>query len=226
MPVTRTLLAWLLGAGLLLVAGQASAVKYMSLKKAVTAFLPAGAKVFKITKPVTAESRARFERDYGWLPDRAEYTFYVGQDAAGAVQAYVVIVPEIFGTCFHKYAVGLKPDGEVIDVAVIELSCPRATPINRRSFLKQFQQKRHTDPLTVKADIDAVTGATLSSETTARAARKAASLHNLLLGDARPVEVTAKVREARAAGDARILRAVTSGELVDPDQKKPPAPAP
>ena len=220
-------LAVLLVIGGLLWSGPARAVKYMSLKKAIMTFLPEGCKVTKLTKKIKPELRSRFVNDYGWKPEKSKYSFYVGRDQAGRALAYVVIVPEIFGTCFHKYAVGMKPDGEVIDVAVVELSCPRATPINRRAFLKQFREKRHSDPLTIKSDVDAVTGATLSSETTARAARKAVSLHNLLLGEAQPVKLSEKVRAARAAGDARIDHAIKSGELVDPKNKKPgPVPKP
>lgn len=211
---------------LVLWAGPAAALKYMSLKEAVTRFLPGGAKITKITKVVTPEVRKRLLSDYGWKPEKDQYTFYVGRDASGQVQAYVLIVPELFGTCFHKYAVGLKPDGEVIDVAVVELSCPRAMPVNRRSFLKQFKEKTHKDALTTHADVDAVTGATLSSETTARATRKATSLYNLLVGKAEPAGTSVSVRKARQAGDTRILKAINSGELVDPQTGKAPAPRP
>jgi hypothetical protein len=207
-------------------AGPALALKYMSIKQAVTRFLPSGAKVTKITKEVTPEIRKRLLSDYGWRPDQEKYTFYVGRDGSGQVQAYVMIVPELFGTCFHKYAVGLKPDGEVIDVAIVELSCPRAMPVNRRSFLKQFKKKTHKDALTTLADVDAVTGATLSSETTARATRKATSLYNLLIGRAEPANTSADIRAARKAGDARILKAESSGELADPKSGQAPAPRP
>ncbi len=207
-------------------ASPAVALKYMSIKQAVTRFLPSGAKITKITKTVTPEIRKRLESDYGWKPDQDQYTFYVGRDSGGDVKAYVMIVPELFGTCFHKYAIGLDPDGEVIDVAIVELSCPRAMPVNRRSFLKQFKHKTHKDALTTNADVDAVTGATLSSETTARATRKATSLYNLLLGNAEPAKPTPEIRAARKAGDARILKAQDSGELAEPKGGQAPAPRP
>ncbi len=212
-----TLLACL---AMLLCGGPAQAVKYMSLGQAVKNFIPKGAKIMKATKKLAPEQRQRLVRDYGWTPKKDKYVFYVGRDGDGKALAYVVIVPEIFGTCFHKYAVGMKPDGEVIDVAIVELSCPRAMPVNRRSFLKQFRKKRHIDPLTIKADIDAVTGATLSSESTCQATRKAVSLHNLFFGGAESVQVSKEVQEAREKADALIKKAVESGQLLEKEKGK------
>ncbi len=97
---------------------------------------------------------------------------------------------------------------------------------NRKSFLKQFREKRHFDPLTIQSDIDAVTGATLSSESTAQATRKAVSLHNLLLGKAEPVNVSAEVRAARQKADALIQKAIKTGETLWKDGKPGPAQLP
>lgn len=200
---------------MLLCGGPARAVKYMSLKKAVKTFIPKGAKILKATKTITAEQRKRLIRDYGWTPKKDKYTFYVGRDADGKALAYVIIVPEIFNTCFHKFAVGMKADGEVIDTVIVELSCPRAMPINKKGFLKQFRKKRHTDPLTIRSDIDAVTGATLSSESACQATRKAVSLHNLFFGGAQPVKVSEEVKKARQAADGLIKKAIETGETLD-----------
>lgn len=194
--------------------GSAFAVKYMSLGQAVKSYLPKGAKVFKVTKKLKASDKKRLLTDYGWKATESKYTFYVGKDGSGTPLAYVFVVPEIFNTCFHKYAVGMKPDGEVIETAIVELSCPRAFPINRKSFLKQFRGKGHSDPLTTKLDIDGVTGATLSAEATATATRKAVSLHNIFFGGGKTVRVAGDVRAARAKGNAQIQKAIDTGETL------------
>jgi hypothetical protein len=195
-------------------ASPAPAVEYMSIADAVKRFVPTGDQVVKVSKALTGEQKKRIADDYGWVPADGKYTFYVGKNG-GERTAYVYIQPELLGTCFHKYAVGMKPDGEVIDTVVVELSCPRATPTNKKTFLKQYRGKQHTDPLTIHKDIDAVTGATLSSEVASVATRKAVSLHNLLFGGGRPADTSEDVRRARAAGVARIQRALASGELVE-----------
>ncbi len=214
-------LGWLsLMVVLLLDARAAEAVKFISLGEAVKAFLPAGSEPVKLTRTLTADEKARLERDYGWRPTEDQVVFYAGKDAGGQRTAYVLIQPELFGTCFHKYAVGLTPAGVVIDTVIVEMSCPRAMPINKKAFLKQFRAKTHGDPLTTTLDIDAVTGATLSSESAAQATRKAVSLHNLLFGGAQLVTVAQEVRAARAVGAARIQRAVEAGELVEKPESK------
>ncbi|MBI5511960.1 MAG: FMN-binding protein [Deltaproteobacteria bacterium] len=197
------------------VASPAFAVKYMTIGEAVGTFIPKGTKVFKVTKSVEPELRARIVRDYGWEPAEPQYEFYVGRDGGGQPLAYVFVVPEVFNTCFHKYAVGMKQDGEVIETVIVELSCPRAFPVNRKSFLTQFKAKRHTDALTTKLDVDAVTGATLSSEATAEATRKAVSLHNLFFGGAAPVKADPKIQAARAKGLGAIKKAIETGETLD-----------
>lgn len=202
---------------LLAMSSAAQAAKYMSLGQAVKTFIAKDNKVVKTTKRLTAAQKKRLEADYGWKAKKDTYTFYMGKKG-DAVQSYVFVVPEIFNTCFHKYAVGMNQDGQVIETVVVELSCPRAFPINKKSFLSQFKEKRHVHALTTRggaADIDAVTGATLSSEATATAARKAVSLHNLLFGKAEAIVVSEAVKKARDEGNVMIEEAIETGETID-----------
>lgn len=192
----------------------AGAVKFLSIGDAVKTFVPEGAKIVKVTKVLNVDQRKSLREDYGWTPSQEEYTFYVGKRGEERL-AYVLIVPEIINTCFHKYAVGMKPDGVIIDTLIVELSCPRAFPINTRAFMSQFGGKTFADPLTTKVDIDGVTGATLSAETASIASRKAVSLHNLFFGGARSVKVSAEVKASRAVGAGVIQRAIETGETVD-----------
>lgn len=70
--------------------------------------------------------------------------------------------------------VGINPQGEVIGVEVVE---HRETPgffelLRDDSFLPQFLGKRYSDRLRLGEDLDAVSGATISSEAVARAVRE------------------------------------------------------
>ena len=199
----------------------ASAVKYMSIGDAVKKFISADAKVLKVTKVPSAEERKRLLDDYGWEASEPEYIAYVGKDKAdeSKVLGHVFVIPEIFNTCFHKYAVGVAPDGKIIEATIIELTCPRSFPINKKAFLSQFKDKTHADPLTTKVDIDGITGATLSSEAAAAAARKAASLHNVFFGGNAKVVVDAKVKAGRAAALAKIKKAIETGETMKKEGK-------
>ena len=208
----------LLALFVLLAGGTAQAVKYMSLKRAIKQYLPADSKVVKITKHPSAEERKILFEDYGWKAKAKKYVIYAGKKD-GQYTGFVMIVPEIFGTCFHKFAIGIKPDGHVIDTTIVELSCPRAMPINKKSFLKQFRGKTHQDALTVNTDVDGVTGATYSSEVAATATRKALALHNLYFGKHERVHVSAAVKKARAEAEAKIQKAMLKGDLFTEEQK-------
>ena len=205
----RVLFVAMLAASVALPAGAAT---YLSLAQAVKKFI-GDAKAFKVTKTLSTQDRARLAKDYGWESKDADHVFYVGKDG-DTPTAYVYLVNEVFNTCFHKYAVGMKPDGEVIDTVVVELSCPRAFPVNRKSFLAQFSGKQHTDALTTRSDVDAVTGATLSSEATAQATRKAVSLHNLFFGGAKEVVLSDAVKKARADAAGVITKAIETGQTL------------
>ena len=201
--------------------------KYMTLGQAVKGFLPQGSKVFKVTRELSKDQRIRLKEDYGWTATEDSYVFYVGRNPEGEPQGYVFVVPEIFNTCFHKYAIGLSSQGEVLDTAIVELSCPRAFPVNRKSFLRQFRHKRHTHALTLGEDIDAVTGATLSSETTSLATRKAVSLHNLFFGGGEAVSFSPEVQASRKKSESLVKKAIESGETLwkdgEPKGDTPPS---
>ena len=194
----------------------AGAMKYIGLGEAIKTFVK-DAKVFKVTKKLSPEQKSRLVADYGWKPQEDEFTLYEGRDGEGKTVAWVFIIAEAFNTCFHKYAVGISPSGEILDSLVVELSCPRSYKVNRKSFLQQFEGKKHDAALTTKLDIDGVVEATLSSEAASIAARKALSLHNLLVGPAAPVKVAANVASARSAGAAMIQKAIETGETMAKD---------
>jgi hypothetical protein len=111
------------------------------------------------------------------------YTFYVGRDANSTATVYILILEQYWRTCYHKYAIGIEPDGKVKDIVVLELNCRFAYPVNRKPFLKQFKDKKAERgkkvPVEVGEDIDAVSGATLSSVTTAIVTRRALALYEL-----------------------------------------------
>jgi hypothetical protein len=201
---------------LLVVASDAGAMKYVGLGEAIKTFVK-DAKVFKITKTLSADQKSRLTADYGWKPSEEEFVFYEGREADGKTVAWVFVIAEAFNTCFHKYAVGISPTGAVMDSVVIELSCPRSFKINRKSFLQQFEGKKHDAALTTKLDIDGVAEATLSSEAASIAARKALSLHNLLVGPGEAVKLAANVKSARASGAAMIQKAIDTGETLAKD---------
>jgi FMN-binding protein len=78
------------------------------------------------------------------------------------------------------FAVGVKPDGTTQDIEVIIYREPYGEEIRERRFRAQFAGKKLQDPLVVGKDIDAISGATISSGSAAYAVRKGLALAQIL----------------------------------------------
>lgn len=186
MTMCRT--ALLAGLLTVVVANDAKATTFMTLKDAVKHFMPAGTKPFKVTKTVPDNKYAALRKRFH-LEDTAEfkdtfkkgpYTIFLAKDASGKPQIYIMILEQEVKTWYHKFAVGITPDGKVKEVVIMELNNDLAFPINKKSFLKQFRG-RQAEPgapvnIQIGKDVDIVSGATWSSDTTAIVVRRALAL--------------------------------------------------
>jgi Na+-translocating ferredoxin:NAD+ oxidoreductase RnfG subunit len=184
----RSLAVIVLACAAMLLPGRADAIKYMGLKDAIKHFLPKGAKVSKVTKTLSASQLAAVKKRFN-LKDKTDYKdvitagpheIYIGRGAGDKAEVYIFIMEQYWRTCYHKFAVGISPDGKIIEVAPMELPCPYQRPIAKKSFLNQFKGKQIKKggavPAHLNKDIDVVTGATASSEATALVARRALAL--------------------------------------------------
>ncbi len=87
---------------------------------------------------------------------------YVARDAAGALEAVLLIDRVIGRTEFITYACVLSPDGAVRRLEVMAYREPVGGEVRNRRFLAQFEGKRAGDRLRAGRDIANVAGATLS----------------------------------------------------------------
>lgn len=76
-----------------------------------------------------------------------------------------------------KYIVAMDLTGKVTGVAVMSYVEQRGKPIATKRFLSQFNGKTAKSPITVGKDIDAVSGATISSRASAFAVKKVVVLY-------------------------------------------------
>jgi Na+-translocating ferredoxin:NAD+ oxidoreductase RnfG subunit len=77
-----------------------------------------------------------------------------------------------------KYIIAMDLTGKVTGVAVMSYVEQRGKPIATKRFLSQFNGKTVKSPITVGKDIDAVSGATISSRASAFAVKKVIALYN------------------------------------------------
>ncbi len=96
------------------------------------------------------------------------FTVFANDDIIG----WAVILDEMGKVKPITFMVGIDKEGEVLEVRVLEYREMRGRQIKRRSFLRQFKGKTIKSLLRIGRDIDAVTGATISSEAVAAAVKK------------------------------------------------------
>ena len=92
---------------------------------------------------------------------------------ADTVAGFVVVVEEIGKHRPITFAVGVRPDGKVSDMAVLAYREAYGGEIKDKRFLRQYHDKTLGDALLPYRDIRNISGATLSVQATGRAARKA-----------------------------------------------------
>lgn len=80
--------------------------------------------------------------------------------------------PGKWGPVYYIILLDLKT-AKVKNLAVMAYQEKRGRPIARQSFLKQFIGKGSSDPIQVRKDIRAISGATISSDATCFAVKKA-----------------------------------------------------
>ena len=78
------------------------------------------------------------------------------------------------------FGVGVTPDGALRDVEVMIYRETQGDQIREARFRRQFAGKKLEDPIALGKDIDAVSGATISSRSAAYAGRKALALDEVL----------------------------------------------
>jgi Na+-translocating ferredoxin:NAD+ oxidoreductase subunit G len=111
---------------------------------------------------------------------KAENGHYVGYDKGGKISgtAYKVTQKGYGGTI--EMIVGLDKRGRVLGVKILSM---KETPglgmrASERNFLKQFIGRSSKDALKAKKDVDAITGATITSQAVANGVKEAISRFN------------------------------------------------
>jgi hypothetical protein len=89
---------------------------------------------------------------------------------------YVFLLDVLGQSLPISFAVAVKPEGTLQDIQVMVYREPHGDEVRERRFRAQFAGKKRGDPLVVGKDVDAITGATISSNSAAYAARKALTL--------------------------------------------------
>lgn len=170
-------------------AGYASAERLVSDDKALAEMLPGSAGMDKVAVPVTAGELAAIKKQLGGSlnadgkagADPKELVFYFGVDKTGKRTGVALLDSQPGKWGEIGFAVGLDANtGKILNMAVTTMNEKRGRPIALRSFLKQFFGKDKSAPFTVGKDVNAVSGATISTRAAAFEARRAVIVYNEL----------------------------------------------
>ena len=191
----KTIATTALGIWMILGLGAANGMVLLTQEQALKEMFPDADRVVPQTKtPVDAElarikgrlggALVHFQRgsESASVREKTDFTFYVGyrKDVPVGV-ALVEEQPGKWGPV--TYIIMLDPStSKVKNLAVMSYEEKRGRPIARRNFLDQFLGKGPADALKVHKDIRAVSGATISSDATCFAVRKAIIVCEELIG--------------------------------------------
>jgi len=183
---------------------------YYSTRSVLADFFPHSEHVGYRTFALDKSMRARLAQRLGYAPARDKYTIFVAT-THGQIDGYAVVDDE---QGLHQpitFATRLSPRGMVERVEIMVYREPRGDEVRDPRFRKQFQGKTSQDPLRPGRDIDAVSGATVSSASLAVGVRRATILvEELALGlstlASAPQPVTAAPAGAQAARPAAVSR--------------------
>lgn len=164
-----------------------TATTFYTVKEALKIVLPQVKEFKEDTRILTEEqkqkiqklAKIKFNRDYDqefhWYLGISDgkVAGYAGMDTA-LTDCNLCADPVSGNPSIIKYMIGFTPEGQVTKIVIIDLNekDKRLKPIKEQKFLAQFAGKKFYDPLKIKKDILAVTGATKSSAAFTNGVRK------------------------------------------------------
>jgi hypothetical protein len=148
---------------------------YFTTRSVLGAFFPKSDRVTYETVTLTSPVKERIARRLGYSPAAGCYTIFIAT-TAGNVDGYAVIDSELGEHQPITFATKLSPQAVVEQVEIVTYREPRGDEVRDARFRRQFVGKTGRDPLRLNRDIDAVSGATISSGAMAVGVRRAAVL--------------------------------------------------
>ena len=124
--------------------------------------------------------RQRLQHRLGYTPAKASYTFYVAT-SGGRIDGYAFIDEEKGEHLPITFAVKLSPAGKVMRQEVVVYREARGDEVRDERFRAQFVGKSAADAIETDQDIQAVSGATISSRAMAVGVKRAVVLFDELV---------------------------------------------
>jgi Na+-translocating ferredoxin:NAD+ oxidoreductase RnfG subunit len=148
-------------------------------EQAVKAIFPEATSTEIVAVTLTPEQLSAISAKYKWTVDAPELKIHVSKKDA-AVVGRTLFISETGKHGAIWVAVGINPDGTVRDSVICAMQEVKGKPVANKMFLKQFIGKKVDSGFEVGKDIQAVSGATISTKAVVKAVRKALILVSVL----------------------------------------------
>lgn len=156
----------------LLVAPSPARAGERTIREILREFFPGSDRVTYIEVAPPAPQRATIEKQLGYRLPRASYYFYVAT-TKGRVDGYAFVDDELGQHEPITFAVRISGDGVVERQEVLAYREAWGGEIRDPRFRRQFVGKTLRDAFQLRVDIDAISGATISSAAMARGVKRA-----------------------------------------------------
>jgi hypothetical protein len=169
---------------------------FFTTRSVLTELFPKSERVSYQVFTLDAAAKARITRRLGYAPPKDRYTVFIAT-SHGKVDGYALIDDE---KGLHQpitFATRLSPRGAIDRLEIMVYREPRGDEVRDPRFRKQFQGKTSHDAFRLNEDVDAVSGATVSSASLAVGARRATILLEEVGLVPAAVAAAASPREAR-----------------------------
>ncbi|HET8760730.1 MAG TPA: FAD:protein FMN transferase [Nitrospiria bacterium] len=157
------------------------AVVFMSREEALRGLMPEAEGFREEMVSLSDAQRERLASLINGRVSEAEVTFFVGEQS-GRVAGYATVLNVIGKEQPITFMVAVSPDGAVRGVQVLTYLESQGSEIRSKRFLEQFAGKTLAAPLKLGRDVHGISGASLSSRSTAYAVKKALALAAVVYG--------------------------------------------
>jgi Na+-translocating ferredoxin:NAD+ oxidoreductase RnfG subunit len=171
------------GAALIAPAPVRGGQTYLHEAEAARAIFPKSTAAVRKNLDLSDAEVAALSKALGRRVDARSYPYLEVKTEKGGL-GFIFILDVVGESQPITFAIGVTAEGALEDVQVMVYREPQGEAIQEKRFRKQFVGKRVNDPITLDKDIDAISGATISSRSATFAARKGLLLAEVLRGRA------------------------------------------
>jgi electron transport complex protein RnfG len=171
---------WLVPIALCAVAPQAIAAKYMTVEQAQAAIFPFADEYVVKQLQLTPQQIQEIEKLSGVKTRSTQPQVWMAQ-TKGKLAGWFFVDQVIGKHELITYALGIKPDGSIQQLQVLEYLENYGSQVRYPNWRDQFVGKTVKNPVTIETDIENISGATLSSRHLTDGIRRLLFLHQAAL---------------------------------------------